>query len=48
MRRTFIGWLRRNKQNRCYWCGKALTEDEIIYYGNSCNKCEEKITYEYY
>lgn len=46
MRRTLLGWMYRNKQNRCYWCGKTLNKVEREYYDNSCEKCEQKITNE--
>ncbi|MBQ2882563.1 MAG: hypothetical protein IJE43_02150 [Alphaproteobacteria bacterium] len=44
MRRTLLGWLYRNKQNRCWRCGKVLNTTEKIYYENSCDACERKIT----
>ena len=44
MRRTLLGWLFRNKPNRCYWCGRKLTEIEKEHYDNSCERCESKIT----
>ncbi len=38
----------RNDKNRCYSCGKKLTETELFYYGRSCEKCERKETEKLY
>ena len=37
MRKTIMGW------NRCYRCGKKLSKTEKEYYGNTCEKCENKM-----
>lgn len=39
---TFLDRVRGIHPKRCVFCGRKLTDIEIKYYENSCDKCEEK------
>lgn len=37
---TLVDKLKGEHNPRCIRCGKKLTENELKYYGNSCDNCE--------
>lgn len=39
---TFLDKMRGIHPKRCVFCGRKLTDIEVKYYENSCDKCEEK------